>query len=181
MDKTYVCARCGGLNLHVQAYVDINTKQFVQPLDDGEHGYCVDCNSEQEFISVADWKNRQATSSMAYIDGKDVSLDFLYNYDGLDKCGSVYTRRVLDYKDLLVIVKWSRTFNTVDIEFIEDALGAFSSDEGTMQDFIHEFTRPNDDIESDLICDVERIGAYQFQLRYYFIERNNENNDSTTL
>lgn len=46
--KRFVCSECGGANLQVRAWVDINTNEYVSDCDDDEV-WCEDC---EDFVTV---------------------------------------------------------------------------------------------------------------------------------
>lgn len=60
-NNTLVCQECGGTNIHIKAWVDANTLEYVDGCSDGdtEDNWCEDCGDHLNIITYQEFKENQ--------------------------------------------------------------------------------------------------------------------------
>lgn len=54
--KTLYCSKCGGVRIHIKAWVDANTNEYVCDVEDGEF-WCDDCVAHVDAVTLPElWK-----------------------------------------------------------------------------------------------------------------------------
>lgn len=56
MSKKYCCAKCGGTEIQIRAWVDPNGNKYIESIDDNEC-WCLDCDNFTELKEIKNEAN----------------------------------------------------------------------------------------------------------------------------
>lgn len=56
-DRLLSCSQCGNIHVQVQAWVDINTNEYISDVDDGQF-WCDECEKMVTVCAVEEYENK---------------------------------------------------------------------------------------------------------------------------
>lgn len=56
-DRLLCCSQCGNIHVQVQAWVDINTNEYISDVDDDQY-WCDECEDMVQVCTVEEYENK---------------------------------------------------------------------------------------------------------------------------